>query len=135
MKVRFALISIVALLLIAACATASPTKSNNRNTVTVTLSNLKIDSTVTQFAKGVSYHFVIVNKDSTMHEVLIAPPMSDMTDDMKKQALVNVPTIYPNQQREVDYTFTSVAAYETLEFACHIPGHYEAGMKLAISVV
>lgn len=33
-----------------------------------------------------------------------------------------------------EYIFTNPAQAGTLEFACHLPGHYEAGMKLAIVV-
>ncbi len=35
----------------------------------------------------------------------------------------------------LDLTFTEPAEAGKLEFACHVPGHYEAGMKLPITVV
>ncbi|MDP1715729.1 MAG: hypothetical protein Q8L41_13390 [Anaerolineales bacterium] len=33
-----------------------------------------------------------------------------------------------------DYTFTEPASAGSLEFACHVEGHYEAGMKQSIIV-
>jgi uncharacterized cupredoxin-like copper-binding protein len=34
----------------------------------------------------------------------------------------------------MDYTFTKAYPAGTLEFACHLSGHYEAGMHLPITV-
>jgi uncharacterized cupredoxin-like copper-binding protein len=35
---------------------------------------------------------------------------------------------------EFDFVFPDDAVGTDLEFACHISGHYEAGMRLAIAV-
>jgi len=36
--------------------------------------------------------------------------------------------------KTLDYTFTEPAPDGTLEFVCHVEGHYEAGMRLPITV-
>jgi uncharacterized cupredoxin-like copper-binding protein len=33
-----------------------------------------------------------------------------------------------------DYTFNQSMVGQNFEFACHLPGHYEAGMRLPIIV-
>ncbi len=69
--------------LLPACggSTASPTANPSATrpapmAVTVTLTDFKIASDLTQFKVGVPYHFVVVNKGATEHELMIAPPMT-----------------------------------------------------------
>lgn len=54
--------------------------------------------------------------------------------DMHKAALTHVDDIPVGTTKTVDYTFTQSEPQGQLEFACHLPGHYEAGMKLAVTV-
>jgi ABC-type glycerol-3-phosphate transport system substrate-binding protein len=69
--------------LLTACggSTASPTATPSATspapmTVTVTLTDFKIASDLTQFQVGVPYHFVVINQGATEHELMIAPPMT-----------------------------------------------------------
>jgi uncharacterized cupredoxin-like copper-binding protein len=105
-------------------------------TVQTTLSDFKIESSLTKFAQGVPYHFVITNKGTQEHEFLLAPPMTEgMTmEDVDRQRLFEVEEIAAGETKTFDFTFKSAASAGMLEFSCHLPGHYESGMKLEIVV-
>ncbi len=123
---------------LAACAPSGGGSSGGGGTtVQVTLTDFKIDSSLTTFSVGTPYHFVITNKGATAHEFYIMPPADASTADSKKsQAVVAVTQndLPAGGTKTVDYTFTAAAPDGTLEMACHVPGHYEAGMHLAITV-
>lgn len=108
-------------------------------TIHVTESEFKIASSVTNFIPGTTYHFVVKNLGKTAHEFMIMSKsegaMSDVSmGDMDHQALARIETIAPGETKTVDYTFPASAASSHPEFACYLPGHYEAGMKLAVAV-
>jgi len=101
--------------------------------------DFKIDSSMTSFTPGITYHFVIKNTDKTAHEFMIMPrsegSMSGMAmGDMDKMALASVDGINPGETKTLDYTFPSSATGSSPEFACYLAGHYEAGMKQGVSV-
>jgi uncharacterized cupredoxin-like copper-binding protein len=123
------------LLVVAALASCSGTK-----TVKVTLTDYKIDSSVTKFKAGVPYHFVISNKSESNHEFMIMPPVDpDMDMSMEQMdemalAMVEEDELEPGTSMTLDITFTDPAPAGTLEFACHVAQHYQTGMVLPISV-
>ncbi|GHP01175.1 hypothetical protein KSF_112220 [Reticulibacter mediterranei] len=49
--------------------------------------------------------------------------------NMDKMALAAVDNISPGETKMLDYTFPASTANSQPEFACYLPGHYEAGMK------
>jgi uncharacterized cupredoxin-like copper-binding protein len=62
---------------------------------------------------------------------------SDMTmEELDEMALVVVEEddLSSGATQTVEFTFTETAPAGSLEFACHTPGHYDAGMKLPITV-
>ena len=133
-------ILVLLLVLLAACSGAGgeSTASGSRQ-VQVTETDFKITSSITTFTAGTAYHFVITNAGHTAHEFMIMP--SDMgtmrgmsMGDMDQMALAKVENITPGQTRTLDYTFSSSATRSHPQFACYYPGHYEAGMKLDVTV-
>ncbi len=130
------LFSLAALLLACGSSTASPT-NQSATTVTVTLTDFKIESDLTQFRVGVPYHFVVVNKGAVEHEVMIAPPMTPgMTlEQIDDAQLFEASDLEVGQTKTVDYIFKASALNGKWEFACHEPGHYEAGMKLPVTII
>jgi uncharacterized cupredoxin-like copper-binding protein len=124
-------------LLLTACGGQKATE------VRITLTEFGLESSVTDFKTGVPYHFIVTNEGTVNHEIMIMPPlMADqmgMVMDMgelDKTALVMISAaeLTPGITKSFDYTFTEPALVGSLEFACHTPGHYEAGMKLPITV-
>ncbi len=119
-------LAIVVLLLVGCAGSAA---ANTPAQVQVTLSEFKFDSSLTTFAVNTPYHFVIKNAGTTAHEWMIMPPGE--TDVSKALVKVGQDQLTPGATVTQDFTFTKPGDYE---FACHMPGHYEAGMKLAIVV-
>ncbi len=108
-------------------------------TVQVTETEYQITSSLTQFAPGVAYHFVVTNKGQAAHEFMIMPKpegaMHGMSmGDMDHMALARIETLAPGQSKTVNYTFSSSATDSHPEFVCYLAGHYEAGMKLDVAV-
>lgn len=131
------IVLVLAGLLVTACGGAKTIE------VKITLNEFGIESSTTDFQKGVPYHFVVTNKGTVEHEMMIMPPvMLDATGmamdmgEMDKMALVMIEAsdLPAGATAAFDYTFTESASDGNLEFACHTPGHYEAGMKLPITV-
>jgi uncharacterized cupredoxin-like copper-binding protein len=127
---------LMAALVLSACG--SPAGTPETVTVNVTLTEFKITSSVQTFHVGVPYHFVVTNNGTVEHEFYIMPPESAQItqDQVKQDALAGIPPaqLQPEQTATLDYTFTKAAPSGTLEFACHLPGHYDAGMHFPITV-
>jgi uncharacterized cupredoxin-like copper-binding protein len=110
--------------------------------VKVTLSEMKIELSMTTFEVGVPYRFIVTNAGKVPHEMMLMPPSMDgktmstmpMTQ-LDTMALTHIhdSDLAPGAKWIVEYTFTRQNA-GTLEVACYLPGHYDAGMYRAISV-
>ena len=107
--------------------------------VTVTETDFKIESSLKNFQKGAPYRFVVTNKGSVNHEFMIGPQMmagQNMSmEEMDKMALalIKAEDLPPGATKTVDVTFKD-SDRGALEAACHVPGHYEAGMRTLFSV-
>jgi uncharacterized cupredoxin-like copper-binding protein len=142
MKYQSGIIGLLALvvLLLAACGgNTGGAIASGPVLVQVNEIDFKIDSAVTSFSPGITYHFVITNKGHTAHEFMIMPRseggMNGMSmRDMDKMALASVSDIKPGKTKTLDYTFPSSAAGSHPELACYLSGHYEAGMKQSVMV-
>jgi uncharacterized cupredoxin-like copper-binding protein len=128
---------IAAELLLTACGGQKATE------VRITLMEFGTESSITDFTVGVPYHFVVTNEGAVNHEIMIMPPMTEdqmgMDMDMGQLdntalAMISADELTPGATKSFDYAFTEPAPAGSLEFACHTLGHYEAGMKLPITV-
>jgi uncharacterized cupredoxin-like copper-binding protein len=134
--VPFVLLIALAIPLLAACGSTA----GGPQEVNVTLSDFKFESSMTNFKVGVPYHFVLKNVGQVPHEIMIMAPMEETPDmdmeEMDSMALAHVEAddLPAGATATMDYTFTQAAGTGELEFACHVPGHYAAGMKLPITV-
>ena len=106
--------------------------------VQVTLTEFKIDSSITSFKVGVPYHFVVTNNGSVPHEFSIMAPESGQltTEQVQQMALawIDQSNLAAGATATLDYTFTQEYAQGALELTCHLPGHYEAGMHIPVEV-
>lgn len=82
--------------------------------------------------KGEQIRFVIENKGVLKHEFTLATPQENKKhgEMMQKHPGMehddpNAKSLEPGQKAEILWQFTKAG---TFEFACLIPGHYEAGM-------
>ena len=119
-------------------AIESPVSSGNATTVDVTLTDNKIESSLTSFQVGMPYTFVITNAGRHGHNFNISTPVSvvgSLQDALKTALLaVDQDQLGAGASVTVEYTFPDSAAGAQLEFSCLIRRHYDDGMWLPITV-
>ncbi|MDL1894684.1 hypothetical protein FBQ82_00280 [Anaerolineae bacterium CFX7] len=134
--------------LFAACGPGASTSTSAQplvpkpTEVQVTMTEFKIEPSMTTFKVGVPYRFVVSNKGTVAHDFSITPPemqhggMTMSSEDMHKDALavIEAADMPPGATKTVDVTFTKPISAGEFEFACHTPGHYEAGMQVPMTV-
>jgi uncharacterized cupredoxin-like copper-binding protein len=92
---------------------------------------LKFDPPTVEVAKGESVRFVLTNSGTVVHEFQVGPADKVAADDVDGVIVVEKDELDAGSTRAVDYTFVSTGAFA---FACHEPGHYEAGMKGVVDI-
>ena len=90
----------------------------------------------TTFQVGQPYVFAVGNEGAELHEFVIEPAGAD---DAPLKAEVNgeereseIEDLAPGETAELEWTFTEPGRYQ---FACYVPGHFEAGMVIEVEVV
>jgi len=133
------------LLLLAACGSSTTPSSgqgqatpSGSQTVQVTLSDNKVESSLTTFTAGMPYHFVVTNSGQVAHQFVMIPMGMGMehmsVDEMHHAALYMYDSVAPGETRMFDYTFASSTAGQSFQFACGTQGHYAAGIQLSFMV-
>ena len=98
--------------------------------VKVTLSEFKVEMSNTDLPAGTVVTFVITNNGKITHEMVL-----------EKAGVVDEPLEFDGKGQEaedieagttrtVEWTIPEAGQYK---LACHVPGHYEAGMKAAFT--
>jgi uncharacterized cupredoxin-like copper-binding protein len=80
-------------------------------------------------AKGETVTFQVKNVGKVEHEFMIGP-MADAFAD--KEGTPEIAEITGGTSKSITFTFAGPGPYA---FACHAPGHFEAGMKGSITIV
>ena len=97
----------------------------------ITLTEFKTESSLASFEKGKTYRFNIENRGKLAHEWNVAPRSS--TEQMEMLKGIGQDQLPPGAKVTVEYAFPpSISG--PLEFACHVAGHYEAGMHIDIEM-
>ncbi len=113
--------------------------ANATRTLEVVMSDdMRFTPAKVSVAEGETLRLIVRNAGKVMHELVIgdAPSLAGHAAMMKKfpnmehdePYMAHVP---PGEAREIVWTFNRAGDFE---FACLIPGHYEAGMKAAVAV-
>jgi uncharacterized cupredoxin-like copper-binding protein len=102
-----------------------------QNGVDITLADMVIQPEATTFKVGVPYTFVITNHGASIHEFVI-----EHAGDVDKPiefsgGVAEAADIIPGSTATMTFTFTAPGKYQ---FACHQPGHFEAGMVAQVDV-
>jgi uncharacterized cupredoxin-like copper-binding protein len=88
------------------------------------------------FQVGQPYVFAVGNEGAAVHEFVIEPagavdePLEAEVNGEERES--EIEDIAPGATADLAWTFTEPGRYQ---FACHLPGHYEAGMKIEVEVV
>ena len=75
---------------------------------------------------GETIRFILTNSGTVEHEFQVGPADKVAADEHDGVIVVEKDKLDAGSTTAVDYTFTGTGAYA---FACHMPAHYEAGMK------
>ncbi|MGZ6387031.1 MAG: hypothetical protein ACXWOL_16560 [Ktedonobacteraceae bacterium] len=103
--------------------------------VKVSLVEFRIHSSVTVFHANTHYYFVVSNVGHDIHEFMIMPDKPDGSplppDEQYKGMLIELEPILPGSTWKTNFTFQTAGRYE---IACQMGRHYQAGMRLPITV-
>jgi len=111
-------------------------------TITVTMKDVAYDLKDLTVKDGETIRFIVVNKDDTEHEFTLGTMEMNAADRAKMEKQMD----QGESMEMMEPNAVSVAGLETkeliwkfkgpskIEFACNVPGHYEAGMKGEITV-
>jgi uncharacterized cupredoxin-like copper-binding protein len=99
--------------------------------VTVTLMDGNVDSSVVTFQVGQEYTFNITNSGSNVHAFYIEKAGANHEPLEANGEEAEVEDIQPGASASLTWTFTEPGNYQ---LACHVPGHYPAGMALNVKV-
>jgi plastocyanin len=80
-------------------------------------------------ARGETVTFVVTTMGPTAHEFMVGPADAVASDTPGTPEVADIGMM---QAKSLTYTFDGPGPYA---FACHAPGHYEAGMRGTIVVV
>ena len=97
------------------------------------LDTLRFDPARIVVTRGESVKFVVTNVGKLAHEFVIGDAAEQAEHEKEMQAMpgksmkhdVNGISLPPGQTRALVWTFTRDG---TVEYACHVPGHFAAGM-------
>ena len=82
--------------------------------------------------KGETIRFVLTNSGTVIHEFQVGPADKVAADEVDGTIVVEKDELDAGSTHAVDYTFSGDGPYA---YACHEPGHYEAGMKGTVTIV
>jgi len=105
-------------------------------TVVVDIEHSLFEPSYLRVEAGTEVRFVVANDDPINHELIIGP--QSVHDRHANGTEASHPTrpgeisIGPDEQGVTSYVFDDVG---TVEMACHLPGHYDFGMRGEIEVV
>lgn len=124
-------LAVIALVAAGACA---PAQSGER-TVVIDIEHSTFSPQKLEFQKGETVRFVLNNRDPIDHEFIVGDEEVQEIhengtegDHRGKDGEVSVRA---GEDAETSYTFTESG---TLIFGCHLPGHYDYGMRGEIRV-
>lgn len=117
------------LLLAPLLACAGQSDDGGTDEVTVNMSEWAFHTSRTTLTAGTPYRFVLRNTGAVAHEWAVVP--RGATDESQLLIEVEESELPPGAVVTEEFTFSEPGDYD---FACFIPGHYEAGMRLAITV-
>ena len=110
----------------------SRTDPGGTGEIRVSLAKFSIQASVQSFTPGVPYRLLITNRGQVNHELRIGPP--SMQGGPGEVTFVDEMTLQPGTAHTIDVVFPEAAGSAALEFACHLPAHYELGMHRPITV-
>ena len=117
---------VLALALATAALVACGGSAARPTEIQIALSDFKVATSSTDLPAGTPVSLVITNNGPSKHELIIEQDGADDEAITIGNEKAEVENIEPGTTRTVKWIIPSSGAFQ---FACHITGHYEAGMK------
>jgi len=136
---RLAAAAVCAAAALVAVAAAWPRAGTGERTVVVTMHHSHFEPALIQVAPGERVRFVLRNTDPIDHEFILGDPSVQARHEVGRQRHHHgdVPgerSVPAGQEAATTYAFPAAPEGRTLEFACHLPGHYAYGMHGTVRV-
>lgn len=112
-------------------------------TLHVQATDIAFDRQTIEVQAGETIRFVITNSGRLVHDFTLGDAATqrahreEMTEMMTRGGrdqhdhAANAVMLQPGETKELIWTFAEAASFE---FACNVPGHYEAGMKGRVDI-
>jgi uncharacterized cupredoxin-like copper-binding protein len=117
-------------------AVEGPTLGPGDVTIQVDIHHSRFQPDSLTVVAGTRVRFLVVNDDPIHHELITGGPEVHLrhTDGTEKDhpSIPGEVSVGPNGRAITTFTFDEPGIFE---FACHLPGHYQYGMKGMIEVV
>lgn len=97
--------------------------------VKATTTEFKFDGAPATLKSGQSYKFTVTNSGTVAHEFMIMP--RGVTDHSKALLSITEAELAPGKTVTKEATLSQKGDFE---IACHVPGHYEAGMHSNVTI-
>ncbi len=102
-------------------------------TIKITALDIRFDKTKLHVRTGETVRFIVINKGQLTHEFIIGDTQeqTEHEQEMQKMPGLDMPNepngimLKPGQTKTLIWTFDQGGV---VEFACHVPGHFAAGM-------
>lgn len=111
----------------------------SRTVNVVALDTMRFDPRTLRVQAGETIRFVVTNKGKLPHEFVIASQQEQREHDEMMQKMPgmkhadgNALSLAPGETKRLVWQFGQSG---TVELACHVPGHYPAGMVSKVTVV
>jgi uncharacterized cupredoxin-like copper-binding protein len=105
-------------------------------TVRLGVEHSLFDTPRLRVVEGTRVRFVVDNTDPIGHELIVGPPdvhaRHASGTHARHPAVPGEVSVSPNRRAATTYRFDEPG---TVEFACHLPGHYDYGMRGEVQVV
>jgi predicted lipoprotein with Yx(FWY)xxD motif len=115
-------------------AGASPVASPaamGENEVAVDLSEFHVTPSTLTLQVGQEYTFVVTNSGVLIHELVIEPAGAADEPLEEGEKVSEIEDIEPGETDTLTWTFEEAGTYQ---LSCHVPGHFESGMHVEITV-
>jgi uncharacterized cupredoxin-like copper-binding protein len=120
-------------------ATGSQAGDDPGRSVVVTMHHSRFEPSLLRVAPGERVRFVLRNTDPIDHEFILGDDAVQRRHEQGRERHHHgeVPgerSVAAGQEATTTYTFPTGLDGRTLEFACHLPGHYAYGMHGTVRV-
>ena len=112
--------------------------TNVKRTIVLSATDIKFAPTQLTIAAGDTVKFEIRNEGKLDHEFILGSEAEQVEHDKDMTAMagmkithVNGVSVAPGRTGTLIWTFTKAGS---LQYACHVPGHYVAGMVGQITI-